>query len=67
MLPMPCMPEPLPRRQSGTHLASQLNEAAGQAQPGFGVAGSGWSAQPSFTPPPPDVLRRLLDGLRNLT
>ncbi len=67
MLPAPAVPEPLPRRQPGTHLARQLNAAAGEGQPGSGVAGSGWPAQPSFTPPPPDVLHRLLKGLRNLS
>ncbi len=66
-LPAPGVPEPLPRRQPGTHLARQLNAAAGEGQPGSGVAGSGWPAQPSFTPPPPDVLHRLLKGLRNLS
>lgn len=66
-------PEPLPRRRPGTHLASELNAAAGEAQPGIWVAGPAWSAgpgwpgQPSWTPPPEDVLRRLLDGLRQLS
>jgi hypothetical protein len=64
--PAPGGPEPLPRRQPGTHLAPQLRASAREAQSGTGPA---WPARPapaSFTPPPPDVLHRLLDGLRNL-
>lgn len=65
-LPAPDGPEPLPRRQPGTHLAPQLRASLGEAQPGTRPA---WPAPPAparFTPPPPDVLHRLLDGLRNL-
>ena len=66
MLPAPGGPEPLPRRQPGTHLAPQLRASAGEAQPGTGPAWPEGPAPASFTLPPPDVLHRLLKGLRNL-
>ena len=67
MLPAPGGPEPLPRRQPGTHLAPQLRASLSEARPGTRPP---WPAPPapaSFTPPPQDVLHRLLDGLRNLS
>jgi len=57
--------EPLPRRRPGTHLASELRMAA--AQPDTDVFRPAPPAPASYAPPPPDVLHRLLDGLRNLT
>jgi hypothetical protein len=65
-LPAPEAPEPLPRRRPGTHLASELSAARDEIQAG---AGGPWPAlpiPPTYSPPPPDVLHRLLDGLRNL-
>jgi uncharacterized protein DUF4388 len=64
MLPAPGVPEPLPRRRPGTHLASELSAAA--TQPGVAVPRPAPLVPASYTPPPPDVLYRLLDGLRNL-
>jgi hypothetical protein len=68
MLPAPGAPEPLPRRRPGTHLASELRAAreALQAELGTGVPRTTPPIPASYTPPPPDVLHRLLDGLRNL-
>ena len=66
MLPAPGVPEPLPRRRPGTHLASELNAARHEAQPGAGGRRPAPYVPPRYTPPPPDVLHRLLDGLRNL-
>jgi hypothetical protein len=68
MLPAPGAPEPLPRRRPGTHLASELRAAreALQAELGAGVPRATPPIPASYTPPPPDVLHRLLDGLRNL-
>lgn len=64
MLPAPGVPEPLPRRRPGTHLASELSAAA--TRPGVGVPRPARLVPASYTPPPPEVLHRLLDGLRNL-
>ena len=68
MLPTPGGPERLPRRRPGTHLASELAaaRAGGAAQPGTWVPSPAPPVPASYTPPPPDVLHRLLDGLRNL-
>jgi len=63
----PPAPEPLPRRRPGTHLASELKAVAYGAQPGPGRPGAAWPVRAAYTPPSPDVLLRLLDGLRNLT
>jgi hypothetical protein len=66
--PAPGAPEPLPRRRPGTHLASELRAAreALQAELGTSVPRPAPPVPASYTPPPPDVLHRLLDGLRNL-
>jgi hypothetical protein len=68
LLPAPDGPEPLPLRRPGTHLASELAaaRAGGAAQPGTWVPSPAPPVPASYTPPPPDVLHRLLDGLRNL-
>jgi hypothetical protein len=65
MLPAPGVPEPLPRRRPGTHLARELSAAA--ARSGAAAPRPVLPVAASYTPPPPDVLHRLLDGLRNLT
>jgi Domain of unknown function (DUF4388) len=65
-LPAPGVPEPLPRRRPGTHLASELSAARDQVQPGAGGTRPALPVPPRYSPPPPDVLHRLLDGLRNL-
>ena len=67
MLAAPGAPEPLPRRRPGTHLAAALSAAREEVQPGTAVPGPAPPVPASYTPPPPDVLHRLLDGLRNLT
>lgn len=66
LLPAPGVPEPLPRRRPGTHLASELSAARDELQPGTGMPRATGPVPGSYTPPPPDVLHRLLDGLRNL-
>ena len=66
MLPVPGVPEPLPRRRPGTHLASELSAARDEVQSGTGMPRATGPVPGSYTPPPPDVLHRLLDGLRNL-
>jgi hypothetical protein len=69
LLPAPGVPEPLPRRRPGTHLASELRAAreAVEAQLGTSVPRTTLPVPAArYTPPPPDVLHRLLDGLRNL-
>jgi len=63
MLPAPGVPEPLPRRRPGTHLAKELRAAA---DPGAAVPRPAPPIPGSYPPPSPDVLHRLLDGLRNL-
>jgi Domain of unknown function (DUF4388) len=64
MLSAPGVPEPLPRRRPGIHLAKELRAAA--AQSGVAVPRPAQAVPASYTPPSPDVLLRLLDGLRNL-
>ncbi len=66
LLPAPGVPEPLPRRRPGTHLASELSAARDEVQPGAGGPRPALPVPPRYSPPPPDVLHRLLDGLRNL-
>jgi hypothetical protein len=69
MLSAPGVPEPLPRRRPGAHLASELRAAreAVEAQLGTSVPRTTLPVPAArYTPPPPDVLHRLLDGLRNL-
>jgi hypothetical protein len=66
LLPAPGVPEPLPRRRPGTHLASELSAAGNEMQPGTRMPRATGPVPGSYTPPPPDVLHRLLDGLRNL-
>ena len=66
LVPVPGVPEPLPRRCPGTHLASELSAARDKVQPGTGMPRATGPVPGSYTPPPPDVLHRLLDGLRNL-
>jgi len=67
MLAAPGAPEPLPRRRPGTHLAAALRAAREEVQPGTAVSRPAPPVPASYTPVPPDVLHRLLDGLRNLT
>jgi uncharacterized protein DUF4388 len=66
MLPAPGALEQLPRRRPGTHLASELAMACDEAQPGAGRRRPAPYVPATYTPPPPDVLHRLLEGLRNL-
>lgn len=68
MLPAPGVPEPLPRRRPGTHLAGELLAAreALETQQGIRVPRAAPPVPARYTPPPPDVLHRLLVGLRNL-
>ena len=67
MLAAPGAPEPLPRRRPGIHLAAALSAARDEVQPGTAVPRPAPPVPASYTPPPPDVLHRLLDGLRDLT
>ena len=62
----PSVPEPLPRRRPGTHLASELKAAAVAVPPDPGRLGAAWPVRVGYTAPPADVLHRLLEGLRNL-
>jgi hypothetical protein len=66
LLPAPGAHEPLPRRRPGTHLASELSAARDEVQPGARGPRPALPVPPRYSPPPPDVLHRLLDGLRNL-
>lgn len=67
-LPAPGAPEPLPRRRPGAHLVAELRSAreAAEAQLGTALPRPALPVPARYTPPPPDVLHRLLDGLRNL-
>lgn len=66
MLPAPGALGQLPRRRPGTHMARELAAARGEAQPGTGGLGPAPYVPARYTPPPPDVLHRLLHGLHNL-
>lgn len=66
MLPAPGVLRQLPRRRPGAHLASELRAAGDEAQPGAAGRRPALPDPPRYSPPSPDILHRLLVGLRNL-
>lgn len=66
MLRAPAVFGQLPRRRPGAHLASELSAAGDEAQPGASGRRPAPPVAPRYSPPSPDILHRLLEGLRNL-